>query len=197
MGNPLIGQRLVTTPVGTGQGTQAPAAGLIIDAYFDLIDALAITVAGLSSLNLIAGTNITLATNPITGAITISSTGGGGGGAPSFGANAIAATLLATQNNFNNNGASGANAWGPTVTKVGHTPLAGGSLITGFDATGFADGQPVMHVNRGSTDTIVIAHQNASSLAANRCNFADASPIEIRPGAAVILYRDNGVWTSA
>lgn len=87
----------------------------------------------------------------------------------------VTATLATSQNNYQPTG------WTVTTNRFLLAAAAGGSTITGLQATGVADGTPVLISNTSSTDAITFPHLSASSSAANRFSNANAGSVVLNP----------------
>lgn len=106
-------------------------------------------------------------------------------GTPSF-SSSVSASPAASVNNYAPAG------WGPTVTRLMLAAAAGGSTVTGLDATGVVDGTTRIVVNTSTTDSLTFPHLSGSSLAANRFSNAGAVAAQIAPlGAALLTYVVN------
>lgn len=115
-----------------------------------------------------------------------------GSAAPRF-SNSVSATPGATQNNY---APAGWNA--ATTNRLLATANAGGTTITGFDATGVSDGWAVYLYNPSTTDSITITNADTNSSAANRVNTpggATAGGFVLVPQGSCFLVRVGAVWT--
>lgn len=82
--------------------------------------------------------------------------------------------------------------WAATKNRILVTPNAGGSTLTGLDATGFSDGWSVLISNVSATDDLQLSVASASSAAANR--FKGAGDLVLTPGGAVLVAIEGTGW---
>lgn len=82
--------------------------------------------------------------------------------------------------------------WAATKNRLLVTPNAGGSTLTGLDATGFSDGWAVLIANVGATDDLQLSVASSSSIAANR--FKNSGDYVLPPGAAVLVAIEGTGW---
>lgn len=74
------------------------------------------------------------------------------------------------------------------------TAAAGGTTITGLNASGIADGVSIALFNDSDTDNLTLPNNNAGSLAANRFLGAGASDLILPPRSGVLLVRVGSSW---
>lgn len=74
------------------------------------------------------------------------------------------------------------------------TAFAGGSIVTGIQASDFSDGQTLMIVNPSATNGITFKHLSASSIAANRFSCRNGVDAVLDPLAATTLVYVVNQW---
>ncbi len=110
---------------------------------------------------------------------------------PAF-SKSVSATLASTQNNYV---ASGSNNAG--ITRFLLAAAAGGSVVTGLNATGVADGTMALIYNTSTTDYIELPHLSGTSSAGNQFSCSQGQPQFIEPLSAAIIVYVNNVWIIA
>lgn len=112
----------------------------------------------------------------------------GVGARPRFSAS-VSASPGTTVNDYN-----AAGAFSHTTTRFLVTAAAGDTTITGFDATGFNDGDSFLLRNPSTTDNLILSHQSGSSLSGNRLECTAGQPFELPPRAAKLIAREVNQW---
>nr|WP_294525759.1 hypothetical protein [uncultured Rhodopila sp.] len=108
-------------------------------------------------------------------------------GGPIFGSPLVDTVSSGTVNDYA--GPSGA-GFGPGINRVRFNPPSTLTL-TGFSATGFADGQAVLIVNESAS--AINVSQLTGSLAANQLAGATGT---IAAGGSALFFRNNSLWYS-
>jgi hypothetical protein len=84
-----------------------------------------------------------------------------------------------------------------TTTRMLITANAGGTTLTGIDATGVTDGASIYLRNPSTTDFLTLAHASGSSSAGNKFSCPGADSFPIAPLAAILLVYVVNQWTFA
>lgn len=138
-----------------------------------------------NSKMLTAGLGISIALG-VSGVATISASPFAGGSVL-FNSKVVAAIPTASENDFNPVGW----AQGLDMSAMRLTPAAGGSTLTGIDATAMVDGQTVQLFNQSTVDTILLLNQSGLSAAGNRFFLPLNADFPVLPGQVVLFIKDT------
>lgn len=144
---------------------------------------------GSTTLAVAAGARAIFYTDGTTNGLVAIVGSSGGSSAPQFSVS-VSAAPGASVNDYAPTG------WdASTTTRLLVTANAGDTTVTGFDATGVADGACVYVRNQSATDLLKITHLDAGSLLANRVSCPGVDTYVVPPLSGFLLVRVGSVWT--